>query len=141
MTTTQTTDTPVAASSPYKDDWAGGNWSNVQSDFRMTDAQPEEVLVAAYGYESYEGSAHVLYRQGGSYFYASGSHCSCYGLEDQWEPEEYSLETLIEALERSNGGMYGFCGREGQDLLPTLRQRLKRRLARDRKKERAKAVS
>lgn len=138
MTTTQTDAMTSDAPSPYKDEWEGGDWSSVQNDFKMTEAKPDEVILAAYGRDGYDGYANVLYRNGNAYFYASGSHCSCYGLEEQWSPEEYTLETLVAALERSGGERYGFCGSDGPGLLPALRQRLKRRQARDR---RAKAVS
>lgn len=31
-------------------------------------------------------------------------HCSCYGLEDQWEPEETTLEALKHRLENGDFG-------------------------------------
>ncbi len=55
----------------------------------------EEVLFACYTYEDYSGSAMVVYQKGDKLFEVHGSHCSCYGLEGQWSPEE----TLAGALE------------------------------------------
>lgn len=52
-------------------------------------------LFAAYEYEDYNGQALVLWsRDGHSFSMVKGGHCSCYGLEDQWEPEEIPVETL-----------------------------------------------
>jgi len=62
--------------------------------------KPDEILLAHYDIYCYSGEAHVIYRVGDKYFYVSGSHCSCYGLEDQWDPEEYTIDLLIGALDR-----------------------------------------
>lgn len=62
------------------------------------------VLVADYTYEDYSGSAFVLFEQGGVLYENHGSHCSCYGLEDQWQPERVQVEEMrrryTRALER-----------------------------------------
>lgn len=52
------------------------------------------ILYASYDCESYEGSALVIFSKGDKLYEVSGSHCSCMGLEDQWSPEETSLEAL-----------------------------------------------
>lgn len=53
------------------------------------------VLLAWYCYEYYSGSAYVLFKNTeGKLFEVHGSHCSCYGLEGQWEPEETNAEAL-----------------------------------------------
>lgn len=55
----------------------------------------EEILFAAYGLEeAYSGSALVIYERDGELYEVHGSHCSCYGLEGQWEPEETTWEAL-----------------------------------------------
>lgn len=54
-----------------------------------------EVLLAWYGDGSYCGEALVIYRKGGKLYEVNGSHCSCHGLESQWEPEETSPEALL----------------------------------------------
>lgn len=55
----------------------------------------EQVIVAAYEYESYEGYAYVLYRgTDGCLYEVNGSHCSCRGLEGQWAPEKTTTEAL-----------------------------------------------
>jgi hypothetical protein len=52
------------------------------------------ILLASYHNECYEGDAFVLYEKGGVLFEVNGSHCSYFGLEGQWEPEETSIEAL-----------------------------------------------
>ena len=77
------------------------NWADIQSQFDEPDLpEPDEVLFAMYDVDGYEGSARVVYRQGNRFFYVHGAHCSCYGLEGQWDPEEYSAEQFVAAYER-----------------------------------------
>lgn len=76
------------------------SWADVCRWFAEDVVEPDEVLLALYDMDGYEGYADVIYRVGERYYWAHGSHCSCYGLEDQWSPEEYSAEQLIEALRR-----------------------------------------
>lgn len=52
------------------------------------------ILFASYGGTSYEGDALVIFVQDGKLFEVHGSHCSCYGLEGQWAPEETSWAAL-----------------------------------------------
>lgn len=63
------------------------------------------VIYAAYDCESYEGSAEVVFVSNGTFFTVSGGHCSCYGLEDQWEPEEMPVEAL-QKIARDGQGRY-----------------------------------
>jgi hypothetical protein len=48
-----------------------------------------EFYIAVNDQEDYEGSAYFLmkHRETGEFYEASGSHCSCYGFEGQWEPK------------------------------------------------------
>jgi hypothetical protein len=52
------------------------------------------VHLAWYGYGDYCGSSLVVFEKDGKLYEVNGSHCSCGGLEDQWEPEETSWEAL-----------------------------------------------
>ena len=70
------------------------------------------VLYACYTYEDYEGNALVLFESGGKLYEVSGGHCSCHGLEDQWEPAEISWEYL------NNRKFYGL----GGDALEQMRK-------------------
>lgn len=69
-----------------------------------------EILVAWYGVGNYEGESFVLFRQNGKLFEVNASHCSCYGLEDKWEPEETSVAALI--LRFKPGGQFAYAGDE-----------------------------
>lgn len=61
-----------------------------------------EILYASYDCPPYEGYAHVIFRKDDKLYEVNGSHCSCYGLEDQWEPEETSVEALLARPNVSN---------------------------------------
>lgn len=52
------------------------------------------VHLARYQYEDYSGSAIVIFEKDGKLFEVNGGHCSCYGLEGQWEPEETSWQAI-----------------------------------------------
>jgi hypothetical protein len=54
-----------------------------------------DIVFAAYEYEDYSGSAFVIFMKDGILYEVNGGHCSCNGLEGQWEPEETSLEALM----------------------------------------------
>lgn len=43
---------------------------------------------------SYEGCAVVVYEKDGELRIVTGSHCSCYGLEGQWNPQKTTKEVL-----------------------------------------------
>lgn len=62
-------------------------------EFRISDFDGE-VVYADYRYENYDGSANVVFINDGKVFYVYGGHCSCYGLEDQWSPEEITFEQV-----------------------------------------------
>jgi hypothetical protein len=71
-------------------------WADVEREFVV--CSPEDgkvVLHASYDYEDYSGSATVLWFQDGRFYLVEGSHCSCYGLEGQFLPEETPLEAVL----------------------------------------------
>lgn len=79
------------------------DWEDILSDFSESKEDhpaPDEILFYEYTYECYEGSAKGYYRRGDLYYAIGGSHCSCYGLEGQFDPEEYTLETFRGIMER-----------------------------------------
>lgn len=59
-----------------------------------------EVLIADYDQGYYEGEAFVLFRRDGKLYEVNGSHCSCFGLEKQWAPEETTVESLKHRLDK-----------------------------------------
>lgn len=71
-----------------------------------------DVLLASYSYENYSGDAFVLYRdtRDGKLYEVHGSHCSCYGLEGQWEPEPCDLQSLRHRLTEGNLGKSNWSG-------------------------------
>ena len=56
-----------------------------------------DIVFAYYSYEDYSGDAFVIlhHPEEGTFYEVNGNHCSCYGLEGQWEMEETSLEVLL----------------------------------------------
>lgn len=85
------------------------NFSDEQSlldSFRITKEafNGAKVILAWYGYGDYCGSAVVILRKGDQLYEVNGSHCSCYGIEDQWAMEETTKAAL---RARMNEGSYG----------------------------------
>lgn len=78
------------------------SWSDVQREFDMNSPEPDEVLFAAYEYENYSGECFVVYKQNEKLWMVEGGHCSCYGLEGQWEPEEMTIGALRSIVEAAN---------------------------------------
>ena len=90
------------------------NWSNrddVEMDFRgerwnWDNKAPvpdfptdEEILFASYAEFSYEGDSMVLFWRDGRIYQNEASHCSCYGLEGSWNPDEVLPEQLLKQRE------------------------------------------
>lgn len=113
----------------YLNDWKDGNAASVFTEFdgtrwsayREDDAIPVEekpeyqgvdILLASYSYECYSGDAFVLFRKDGKLYEVNGGHCSCYGLEGQWEPEETTVEAILHRLEHGDLGKDSYCGNE-----------------------------
>lgn len=77
------------------------NWENKEqmikdfNIFNLEDIEGFEILFAAYGYGSYDGSAVVIAKKDGKLYMTEGGHCSCYGLEDQWRPTEIDAKQLL----------------------------------------------
>ena len=103
------------------------NFSDKQSVLDAFQAPPDalkgaRLLLAWYGYGSYCGSALVIFKRGGKLYEVNGSHCSCSGLEGQWDPEETSPDAL---LKRDFNGEYDGAS-EATMKLHALAKRLKR---------------
>jgi hypothetical protein len=90
------------------------NWEDVLGHFEVSDTERfRDVcpLFATYDCEAYEGSASVLFIEKGKIWAVFGSHCSCYGLEGQWDPEDMPLSAIQHILEK---GDYQFSGRHAE---------------------------
>lgn len=101
----------------YYDDWEESGTPGYTEgrdamirDFELTAEQVAaigEVIFAGYTYENYSGSAFVLYvdADNGKLYEVNGGHCSCHGLEDQWEPEETSAAAVRMRAESQHWGV------------------------------------
>ncbi len=78
------------------------SWKDVQDHYEMNEREPEEVIYAAYDGGSYEGYSTIIYRNGDFYYLEESSHCSCYGLEGQWNPEQYTIEAIVKIFDMRN---------------------------------------
>lgn len=65
-----------------------------------------EWIFGSYSYENYSGDAFVIFKKDGEVYENGGSHCSCYGVEGQWNPEKTSIEAIKHRLEN---GSLGIC--------------------------------
>lgn len=54
-----------------------------------------DFVYSEYNQGSYEGDAFVVFIRDGKLFEVNASHCSCYGLDGTWEPEETTLSALL----------------------------------------------
>ena len=87
-----------------KDFWDDDGYSYKEIKPYAGELDGVNVLLAYYCYESYEGDAFVLFEKDGQLFEVNGGHCSCYGLEGQWEPEETTREALLKRLDDGSLG-------------------------------------
>ena len=92
------------------------------SQFEVGDASTVDdthVLFASYAYEDYNGYAIVLFRSlsDGELYCVEGSHCSCNGLEGQWEPSKITLPALHKMYE---GGWPRISATERAEFLRVL---------------------
>lgn len=76
------------------------NREEVEDQFRIKLSPSIKILFAFYENESYEGEAFVLFKENGILYEVNGAHCSCDGLEDQWEPEETTKDSIMHRLEK-----------------------------------------
>lgn len=62
------------------------------------------LFAAYYEDECCGGRALVVFRRQHKLYEVNGSHCSCYGLEGQWEPELTTAQALEHRLENGTFG-------------------------------------
>lgn len=75
-----------------------------------------KIHLAWYGYGSYCGDSLVIFEKDGKLYEVNGSHCSCHGLEGQWQPEETSWAALnMRDISSSSNG-----SSEAQEVLTKL---------------------
>ncbi|MGG0667812.1 hypothetical protein ABE073_04700 [Lederbergia citrisecunda] len=74
------------------------SWDDEEESKFVEENNSCNIIFASYGNANYSGGAWVLFEKDGELHEVDGSHCSCYGLEGQWEPEEVSLDELEHRL-------------------------------------------
>jgi hypothetical protein len=88
--------------------------------------------LAWYGYGDYDGSAFVLFERDGKLYEVNGGHCSCYGLEGQWDPEEVTMSELERRITKGDLGKESYYNEgvfvdEITELLKLYKQRQARK--------------
>ncbi len=74
-----------------------GDWDGPKSHDISEDLKRYDVIVASYYFEDCEGLAYLLLQDKNTkkYYEVNAGHCSCFGLECQYEPEEVEPEYLL----------------------------------------------
>ena len=95
-----------AKQSPYSDE---ENWLKLKEKMKKALLKWSDIniLFASYNFADYEGKAWVLLEKEGKLFEVNAEHCSCYGVEGQWESKQVSLEELKHRLEKGTLGKDG----------------------------------
>ena len=92
----------------YLGSWEQEKFEGLASSFRFEKYHPEykniNILFAYYGNFSEGGDAFVLFEKYGKLFEVNVTHCSCYGIEGDFEPEETTLQALMARLIDGNMG-------------------------------------
>jgi hypothetical protein len=78
---------------------------NKNEDDLLNEWKDINILFASYGCANYSGDAWVLIEQDGKLLEVNGNHCSCFGLENQWQPEECNLQVLEMRLKGESFGL------------------------------------
>lgn len=95
----------------FLNDFSEHDKDDVLSEYRTTDEERafvKQIILADYTYEDYSGNSYVLFVGVDDKLYeVYGSHCSCHGLEDQWDIEETTLEYFYDQIERGNNTVNG----------------------------------
>ena len=73
-------------------------WDEEKEDYFIETHKNTNILFASYGCANYSGDAWVLFEQNGELYEVNGNHCSCFGLEGQWDSEKVSLKELEHRL-------------------------------------------
>lgn len=69
----------------------------ITEDRILKDLEGAEVFFASYDYQDYDGHALVVFRRDRELYMVEGSHCSCLGLEGQWEPQRVVPSVVAKA--------------------------------------------
>lgn len=78
------------------------------------------IILASYETPSYEGYAYVLFEKNGKLYEVDAGHCSCYGLEGQWNPTEVDIKELEHRLLEGSFGESSYSGYFKKELCEKL---------------------
>lgn len=85
------------------------NKEDIEEYFEIKLPKKIKILFAYYTddeYSGYEKEAFILFEENSKLYEVNGHHCSCYGLEGQWEPEETTKESLLHRIEKGNNSSF-----------------------------------
>lgn len=94
------------------------NQSDLEHQFQCGSLDNCYIIFASYEIGDYCGNASVLFIENNRLYEINASHCSCYGLEGQWEPEETFFSTLQHRM--LNGNLDNALDGYGQEVLDAL---------------------
>lgn len=104
------------------DEFAGQDYNYTTSEYKKDysafgNIDDIEIIIAFYEYENYSGEAYVLFKQDGQLYEVFSGHCSCYGLEGTWDPEEVTIPYMRRRLldNKDWGRDYGWRGNPGEN--------------------------
>ena len=105
----------------FLDVWENCSAEDVFNEFCVLPEEKEgvNILFAYYDCPPYEGYAFVLFEKDGQLYEVNGSHCSCMGLENQWDPEKTTIEAMLFRCEK--GSFYGY-EKDLKELLLQLKE-------------------
>lgn len=101
-----------AKESPYPNNESWAKRKVEMKQLMDTTFKGVKILFASYGTDNYSGDAWVLFSKDGKLYETGGSHCSCYGLENQWEPSEVLLAELHNRVTKGSFGTDDYSGNE-----------------------------
>ena len=80
---------------------------DVEKQYQVELDKDVRILYAGYWYKDYFGDSVVLFNYGRRLYEVRGGHCSCYGLERQWDPDEVTKEQMLHMFKE--GTRYNHC--------------------------------
>lgn len=91
-------------------------YSHIESEYETNDVRNYEILVAYESVGSWgcDSSSWFLMRKDGKLCENHGSHCSCYGFEGQFEPEETTKESMLHRVWFVSTGGYDDDAKENE---------------------------
>ena len=102
-------------------DWEETGFEGMKIDFEIKGDEYDDinVIVGYYNYEDYEGDAMVIFEHKDKLFTVEGGHCSCYGLEGQWNPDEITIDYLNH---RALNGLFAYNNDHNNEIKNHLKE-------------------